>query len=250
MVNEQTIGEKLMEIRARTDMSLTAVAKAAGYAGRSSVQDFFVRHYNPAYLDREIAGRLAKAFVGKGQPPVQEEEIMALAGLPPTNAAEPFDLGERTGQIGAMPRDIPIYGTALGGEIEFDQTNGDGVLSVEHTELDQSEVVGYLRRPPSLEGRQGLYGIYVQGSSMHPRFADGEAALVDPKRPPMIGDDVVVQLACPEDERVTHVLIKRLVRRSASFVELEQFSPALTFRVETARIQCIHRIVPVGELFS
>jgi phage repressor protein C with HTH and peptisase S24 domain len=38
------------------------------------------------------------------------------------------------------------------------------------------------------------------------------------------------------------VLIKRLVRRSAHFVELAQFNPPMTFRVPSERVAAIHRV--------
>jgi phage repressor protein C with HTH and peptisase S24 domain len=39
------------------------------------------------------------------------------------------------------------------------------------------------------------------------------------------------------------VLIKRLVRRTGGYVELRQFNPDTTFRVETQRVAKIHRVL-------
>jgi phage repressor protein C with HTH and peptisase S24 domain len=57
------------------------------------------------------------------------------------------------------------------------------------------------------------------------------------------GDDTEDQY----EERITAVLIKRLVRRSASFVELRQFNPDTTFRVGSERIAAIHKVI--GEVY-
>jgi phage repressor protein C with HTH and peptisase S24 domain len=67
-----------------------------------------------------------------------------------------------------------------------------------------------------------------------------------------IGDDVVVQLKGGSSEgelreRVSTVLIKELVRRSATFIELRQFNPDVTFRVEQDRVAAIHKVV--GEVY-
>jgi hypothetical protein len=252
MASPETIGDKLARLRARSGLSLDAVARGGGYKGRSSVQRYFDANYDPDFLPLDVARNLADSMAGTGDPVITRDELLTLAGVSEPNVAEAFPLDDKLGGIGSMARDIPIYGTALGGDVDVSQGDGGEVVSVEQAELDQSEVIGYLRRPPSLSGNKDLYGVYVAGSSMYPRFADGEAALVDPKRPPMIGDDVVVHLVSEDgaDDRIAMVLIKRLVRRSASYIELEQFSPPLTFRVKAQRVRRLHRIVPAGELFS
>jgi len=118
--------------------------------------------------------------------------------------------------------------------------------------MDQGEVIAYYSRPAALSGRRDVYGVYIQGASMAPRFQEGEVVFVDPKRPPQIGDDVLVFLRIEEDgsERITACLIKRLVRRTAQHVELEQFNPLTTFRIDRAQISKVHRVIPWGELMA
>jgi phage repressor protein C with HTH and peptisase S24 domain len=43
------------------------------------------------------------------------------------------------------------------------------------------------------------------------------------------------------------VLIKELVRRTASYIELRQFNPDVTFKIEVERVAKIHKVV--GEVF-
>jgi phage repressor protein C with HTH and peptisase S24 domain len=84
---------------------------------------------------------------------------------------------------------------------------------------------------------------------MSPRFEPGQRVAVSPREPVSIGDDVIVQLRGAEgdDERVKMVLVKRLVRRTPSFIELRQFNPDTTFRVEAKRVAALHKVK--GALF-
>ena len=249
---DETTGQVLARLRARAGLSLDEVARAGGYKGRSSVQRFFHPLYDVDYLAMDVAQRLAAAFAGKGDPPIAAEEVMGLAGLP----ALPAELRHAAlglGSVGALPRDLPVYGTALGSEARVESAEGGRALKVEQAALDQSEVLGYLRRPPALEGRRDVYGVYVAGASMYPRFGEGEAVFVDPKRPPMIGDDVILFLVEADEhegDRVSNVLVKRLKRRTADYYELEQFNPACLFRIDRNRVRAVHRIVPAGELLA
>jgi len=149
------------------------------------------------------------------------------------------------------PRDVPILGTAECADIDFE---ADGSMTpVESMQLDLDEVVDYARRPVSLDNRRDMYAIYFRGMSLSPRYEPGEIGYVDPKRPPSPGNYVVVQLRRDDGddgERVFRVLAKRLIRMTAQYVELEQFVPPLTFRVERKTIRHIHRIVPWDELVA
>lgn len=153
--------------------------------------------------------------------------------------------------LARMNVDLPILGTAMGA----DRISDD--LAIEQTYLYSDEVIGYAKRPVLLDGRADAYGVYVQGSSMEPAHADGVMILVESKRPPRIGDDVVVYLRrSGEDqegddgESARTVLIKRLVRRNGSFVELEQFNPRMTFSIAAKDILKMHRVMTLTDLLS
>jgi SOS-response transcriptional repressor LexA len=142
---------------------------------------------------------------------------------------------------------VPLLGTAFGGD--WEELDG-----IELTELHLSDVLDYVARPPSLAGDDEAYTVEIVGESMAPRFEPGERAFVSPKSAVRPGDDVVVQLIDPSAEgdlarRVTMVLIKRVVRRTATHIELRQFNPDQTFRVPLDRIArdasgklAIHRV--------
>lgn len=158
--------------------------------------------------------------------------------------------------FGEMPRefanrhplqDLPVLGTGYCADLIID--NDGQSLNVEQTLFEPGHVVRMIMRPDALRGAKEAYAIYFQGDSMEPRFYAGDLGIVDPRRPAGPGDDVVVQLNNGSDDAVVTVLVKRLVRSSASHVELEQFNPPLRFRVDRTRIARMHRLMPQVELF-
>ncbi|WP_294138287.1 S24 family peptidase [Sphingomonas sp.] len=151
-----------------------------------------------------------------------------------------------------MEKDLPVYGTAIGAPAEF-TTEYDGKIAVEQTDLHMSDVVDHLRRPPGLIDRRDIFALWVSGTSMEPAFESGRAILIDPKRPPSIRDYVVVYLRPrqgDDGESANCVLIKRLVRRSGSYVELEQFGPAGVFKIAANDVLKMYRVMPWDEAFG
>lgn len=139
---------------------------------------------------------------------------------------------------------LKLLGSAIGGEY----ADGEGIDLIE---LQLAEVLDYLSRPASLANDKDAYALTVISDSMSPRFEPGERIAVSPRAPVSVGDDVIVQLRGngedQEADRVAMVLVKRLVRRSAGFVELRQFNPDKILRVEAERIASIHKVA--GNLF-
>lgn len=145
---------------------------------------------------------------------------------------------ERAWKGAPRQKPIPLVGSAIGGEWT-DQ--------VEMTELHLAEVLDYMARPGDITD-PGAYAVTTVGNSMWPRFKPGERAIVSPRSPVSIGDDVIVQLVGEGDEAsqtaeaVTLVLIKELVRKTAKVVELRQHNPPMTFEVPIDRVAAIHRV--------
>ena len=143
-----------------------------------------------------------------------------------------------------LPKDLPIYGSALGADLEFSDEGGL-IMRVEQTEVHMAEPIDRMARPIGVTGRPDLYVVEVAGHSMEPRFDSGERVLVDPKRSPGVGDDVIVQLRGPsfDGEEVTHVLIKQLVRRRPGGWLLRQFNPDFIFAVPNEQVAAVHRVM-------
>lgn len=147
-----------------------------------------------------------------------------------------------------LPKTLPIYGSALGADIEFGDEKGV-VVKVEQTEVHMSSPIDFMARPIGVTGRPDLYVVEVSGHSMEPRYDSGRRVLVDPRRSPGVGDDVVVQLRGPtfDGEEIRHVLIKQLVRRRPGVVVLRQFNPDIFFEVPNEQIGAVHRVMPWDE---
>lgn len=176
------------------------------------------------------------SYVGKS--------LADLVDIPEQNA-KPFRMEESSGQ--RMNRDLPIYGTALGADEIID---GE---AIEQTTLNRGEVVEYKKRPPILDGRADVYGLTVQGSSMSPVYHDGRTVYVEARKRPAIGDDAVIYLRSPDDiegERIDRVLIKRLVKKTAAFVELEQFTPPKVFRLLMERVHHMDRVLTLDDMIG
>jgi len=177
----------------------------------------------------EPGGIFGSALLGAGAHGLAEER-------PDSNTEAAFggtqhDLPSLQG----LSRDLPVLGTAVGGDGGCFDFNG--------------EVVDYVRRPPGLDRAQGAFAIYVQGDSMAPRYEEGDLVFVHPGRPARPGCDVVVELTGPEGEP-GQSLLKRLLRRTADRLELSQFNPPKEFSVPLKEVKAVHRILSAAELLG
>lgn len=143
---------------------------------------------------------------------------------------------------------LRVLGTGHCGTVTFNTDSGE--VEIEQTLFEPASVIRYVTRPLALMGVEDAYAIYFVGESMFPRFQAGDMGIVDPRRPPAPGDDVLVQLCANGSDEITSVLVKRLIRRSPSFIELQQYNPAAIFRVPAERVARIHRIVTLAELLG
>ena len=84
------------------------------------------------------------------------------------------------------------------------------------------------------------YAVYVVGASMEPRYFAGELVMIHPGKPVTLGAFVLVQKRPKHDGDPPLAVIKRLVKRTASKVTLEQFNPAQELRHQDRR----HRLDP------
>lgn len=159
-------------------------------------------------------------------PPPQGLVGAPVAELTPADVAPPL--------LQQMPRDMPVHGTVEG---------GPGVF------IDTRDNVDFVRRPPGLVGAQNAYALYVVGESMAPKYEPGNLIFVHPDRPPMVGDDVVVQLQGGNGE-AGQAMIKRLVRRTASLIRLRQFNPDEELEISRDRVAAIHKVMTAAELMG
>lgn len=185
------------------------------------LQQYFERGI-PAALPEEPREKLAE-LVG-----VDPDDLRGTAASTRTGVRKPFiRLPPTTADR------IPVMGVAEGG--------GEG------KSLWNGEVVDHVARPPALSGAPNGYATYVIGTSMEPRYHPGELIYVHPGKPVTVGAYVLVQLKAPAEGEPPLALIKRLAKRTATKIVLEQFNPAKQLDIPARDVVSIHRIVASGE---
>lgn len=233
-----TVGERIATVREVRGWKRPELARRMG----TTPQQLERLEKGQRRISEEWLNRAAQALEVSPAELLQDGEV----SLSPSQNAQPFKYEGPS--LLRVPESLPIYGTALGAEKIVDSD------AIEQTMLNTGEIVGYLKRPAILNERTDVYGLYVQGHSMEPAFSAGATIVAETKRPPRIGDDVVVYLRPDDHEddgnRARCVLVKRLIRRSASFVELEQFNPFRTFRVQMDDVVRIDRVMTLGDLLT
>ena len=113
--------------------------------------------------------------------------------------------------------------------------------------LWNGDIIDVVDRPASLAGVASAYGVYVVGGSMEPRYFPGELVLIHPGKPVTLGAFVLVQKKAKLDDDPPLAVIKRLIKRTASRITLEQFNPAKSFDIRSDDIVSIHRVVGSNE---
>lgn len=153
-------------------------------------------------------------------------------------------LGEaRSGWAPAPLPPLPLIASGLAGEW------GEPGSQIELTEIRPGELVDRLPRPISLAIDPDAFALTIVGDSMWPRFSPGCRVAISPRSPVALGNDVLARLlpvAGAAHSGTDQVLIKQLVKRTATMLELRQFNPDRTFRVHTGEVEAVLKIV--GEL--
>lgn len=139
--------------------------------------------------------------------------------------------------IGNLPRDVPVLGTAAGSDYE----RGAFQLS--------TDPVDYVRRPPALLANTAVYALYVEGSSMEPKYEPGELIYVNPARPVRPGDFVVVQEMIGEDD-TRRGFVKQYVKRAGEWHMVRQFNPPAELRFPANETTRVHKVLSTSDLLG
>ncbi|WP_428968250.1 S24 family peptidase [Sphingomonas sp. Xoc002] len=180
VANNESTGAAVARLRLRSGLSVRDLAVAAGYNHGSGVQ----RYLDPAYDKRlpvEVADRLASALVGKGDPPITRDEVIALTGI----SFEGRGAEQRATRIDKAP-DQPSVRSVDGGEtapvarLDLSYSMGPGRdLDDSYIESEAFEFdLGFLRSmtvtpPDRLRIVDGI------GDSMQPTLHDRDLLFVD-----------------------------------------------------------------------
>lgn len=170
--------------------------------------------------------------------PVEDEPLPSVIPFPSGEESSVEAAGVGAPRLTAMPRDVPVLGTAAGSIIR--KVEG---FALEH------EIVDYVRRPPALENRRDVYALYISGISMEPMHGHGDLRFIDPKNRPQIGDSVIV-LTRTHDSDPGQAYIKILARRTQSATVLRQLNPEAMIEIPNKFIIQTHRVMTMNDLFG
>jgi SOS-response transcriptional repressor LexA len=230
--DESVIYRELMRFKP-DGLSANAWAVKAGVS--RTVWADMRRHGNPSR--RTLEKRVAVA--GSALPEFEALRVGA-SPAPPRGLAASVGEGGNHGWGSAPLTPLPVFVAALAGEWS---NAGSGI---ELVEIRLGERVDSVPRTYSLTADKEAYAITVVGDSMWPRFRPGRRVAVSPRSSAAVGDDVLVVLKTKSPAGGNLALLKELVRRTSTHVELRQFNPDSTFNVSSADVEAIHKVA--GEL--
>lgn len=217
------LGERIKTLRTAAGLSQAELGRRAGVSQQAIMSLESGRTHSTRHL-----AQLARAFditveqlLGEGEGKFSARDL----------AQAPVVVDFRS-----LPKDIPVLGQAVGGKAETGDFRFNG------------QIIDYLRRPPGLATLRDVFGLYVTGSSMWPRFEEGEPIYASSSRPPAIGDYVVVELYPKAEGDESEGYIKRLKKRTPTRIVCEQFNPAEEVEFDRDAVKAIYRVIPLSEL--
>lgn len=180
--------EALRSFRRRARMSRDELAKALGMSRASSLS----RYEDPAgrkdrFLPIAMVERLAKTLAGRGEPPIQLSEIMALAGV------------DRVIETKHSENDLPPTLVELPAKSDISLIDLHTVAKV------FTEFCATSGSDPSV---MSAIRIKVGDNTLAPTFARGEELVVDFVEPYRPGDFVLAQMADEKEPSVRRYAIK------------------------------------------
>lgn len=190
------------------------------------------RHGNPSR--RTLEKLLAAA--GSSLAEFEALRIDSEAGRAPPASAGGVGEGHRGWAAKPLPP-LPLLQSKAGGE-----WGGDGI---ELMDIRFDQRLDLLPRPAGLGADPDAFALTVVGDSMWPRFRPGRRVAVSPRSPVAIGDDVLVRLRDGQ-AGAQRALLKELVRQTGDHVELRQFNPDRSFRVNATDVEAIYKVA--GEM--
>jgi phage repressor protein C with HTH and peptisase S24 domain len=122
---------------------------------------------------------------------------------------------------------MPVYASAEG---------GDGALII------STDPIEYVPRPYLLSGVKEAYAILITGESMVPAFKPGQKAWVDPRLPPMRGEECIFY-SINHDKGEERALVKELVASNPQAWTVQQWNPPKAYDLAKTEWNKVHRIV-------
>ncbi|HQT65819.1 MAG TPA: S24 family peptidase [Acidocella sp.] len=184
----------------QTGLKPAQLAKRAGLAPSTLTRFLRATENNAASVKFTLSARSLQAIAEI----VQQFET-------PSNAVRAVD-APAPPTIGPVSRDVPVLGWGECGE--------DGAC-----QIYPDNVIDYVDRPARLIGTANVFALYLVGESMEPWASSGQIIYVSRDRPVSPGDYVLAEIWDDQPGQGPRALVKRLVRRTRSHIELEQYNP-------------------------
>lgn len=155
-------------------------------------------------------------------------EALMGATTPPRPAPSSLDA--------IMPYDVKVMGTAAGSHIRgaFQLTPGP---------------VDIVRRPPALLGAPDVYALYVEGTSMEPKYLPGDLIYVHPRKPPRAGDPVVVQCFDGGESEIA-AMVGIFVKWTPTHLHIAKYNPQSNVEILRETVKAVHKVLSTNELFG
>lgn len=270
------IAELYAGLRKRSGVTMKVEASALGLSGPSSVQRYGKPdQYKGDYLPWDMVAKLLDLWVGKGDPPISQDEVLRLGGpdqiqIRRANAAGEWSI---TG-----PATKPVIHAFLDGAYREDEMEAPAATAPRPTPnasfppryqafpddvsiplrgkisagpngrfIMNGQDIARVFCPPGLEGVEGAYAVQIEGTSGEPRFFSGETAWINPAARYRQGDDVIVQVMGDDGDSEMYSYIKRYVSEGNGLLRLYQYNPGPgeTNELEFQRdkVFSIHKVV-------
>ncbi|KZK82997.1 Helix-turn-helix domain protein [Pseudovibrio sp. Ad13] len=211
---------------------LKAAREKAGFASAADAADA-LGIKTPTYTHHENGTRKPKAeaieryarFFG-----VSLTWLMFGKDLAPTEPeqARPTAKQHKIASL-LTPFTVPVYGSISGRDEDYLEATGEA--------LDQ------IGAPGSLMGIEGAFALYMPGSSMEPRYHEGETLFVNPKKLPRPGEYTAV---LHEKQGIPVWQVGRYERVESGFRVLSRYNGS-ELRIPTDEIRAMHKIIATGE---
>ena len=189
MSESQKVFAVLRRLRDRAGLSRDEIGKLLGMPA-TTFATYDTAAYKRQYLPIELVKRLAEVLPGRGEPPIEPDEVWELSGIKPT----PVTLQtSRRSKPTALPSDIDLT-PDYDGIAELDVTGGlgsGGQATVEDYEVGDGYTVSaevvrdiWSLPPDYVAGELRMTSkrariIEVRGDSMEPTLLSGDRVMID-----------------------------------------------------------------------
>lgn len=234
---KKTIGERLIELKERSGLSLANIAKSGGFKGPSSVQRYFSPEYDPEHLPTSVTRRLVDALTGFGEPPIISQEVEELSEYG-------FLLHRKKSFLPDIKRADRKYIECVGSY----EAAAAGHESLESWLVMGQEPLRYFVRPSHLSYRP-IYAFFMEGIIALPRIRPGEIVFYETERPASNGADVVVFLSVSDGE-ARPFLVGTLAERGRAGIRLSIGGESDAIALPNVMIDEIAPILAAAELLE